>query len=98
MTPGGWAACGAVAALPDIDHGQQSRPATKTNPRPVVMPFTECRLPGVVYAVTVTVAPLLAQIPPLAVMLHAVSPPVARSHRSGTSPPLNLALRWCPRR
>src|SRR5215217_8029268 len=68
-------------------------------PRPAlgrwVMPFTECRLPGVVYAVTITLAPLLAQLPPLAVVLHAVSPRVARSHRSGTSLPLNLALRWC---
>jgi hypothetical protein len=27
------------------------------------MPFTECRLPGVVPALTITVAPLLAPIP-----------------------------------
>ena len=34
------------------------------------MPLTKCRLPSVVYAVTITVVPLLAWITPWAVVVH----------------------------
>jgi hypothetical protein len=57
----------------------------KTNLGRWVMPCTECRLSGVGSVVTITVAPLPAQIPLLAMAVHVLSPGLLGSHRSGTS-------------
>jgi hypothetical protein len=80
---------GLLAAPPrrcgPLDHGQPTKAAAKTSLGRWVTPFTECRLPGVGSVVTITVAPLPAQIPLLAMAVHVLSPRLLGSHRSGTS-------------
>jgi hypothetical protein len=80
MTPGGGGLglgshSGDVAQRPC----QQRRTAAKTSLGRQVVPSTECRLPGVVSVVTIRMAPLLAQLPLLAVVSRCLATPVSDS-------------------
>ena len=67
MPPGGEAAGGAVVALRTSTMATQRRTAAKTTPRPVGGALHRVPSAGVVPALPITVAPLLGQIPLLAV-------------------------------
>jgi hypothetical protein len=80
-----------------LDHGQPTRAAAKTSLGRWVMPFTECRLPGVVSVVTITVALVLTQIPLLAMVITLVGHAVRGATGPAHPPSINLARRSRPR-